>query len=310
MEYESPVVGPDFSPTASPRPRRVPADAPADQLGGALDGPGPVAVGRGVAGDEGLAGLGEVLEPKRERIDAEHPGRFVDVRFDGPDLLRVAEAAEGGRWGGVREDAPPHDPDRRDAIRPVRGVAALGDRAVGDVGVGADEVVGLDVAEQQAAIRLEAGPDADLRRATTDGLEGLLEGQDQADGPARLEGHEGDERLVLGVLLAAEAAAGVGREDAHLGQRQVEQLGDDALQPVRVLDRAPDGDAIAIGGGDETVRLDGELGDHREDVRAFDDDVAPRPHRRRPSRSGAAQDVRGCQRVAGSERRVLHERCG
>ena len=51
------------------------------------------------------------------------------------------------------------------------------------------------------------------------------------------------------------------------------QAGDDPLQPVRVLDGAPDGDPVAIGRGDEPVRLDRELGDHREAVGALDDDV-------------------------------------
>ncbi len=211
---------------------------------------------------------------------------------------------------GVGEDAAGHDPDRLRDVRAVRGVGALGDRAVGDVGVGADEVVRLDVAEQQAAIRLEAGPDADLRRAPPDGLEGLLERQDQAHGPARSEGHEGDQRLVLGVLLATEAATRVGREDADLGQRQVEQPGDDPLQPVRVLDRAPDRDAIAVRGGHEAVRLDGELGDHGEGVRSFDDDVRLDRIDVAPAVVVQPEDVRGRQRVTGSERRILDERRG
>ena len=35
------------------------------------------------------------------------------------------------------------------------------------------------------------------------------------------------------------------------------------------------GDAVAVRRGHEAVRLDGELGDHREGVRALDDDVGP-----------------------------------
>ena len=68
----------------------------------------------------------------------------------------------------------------------------------------------------------EAGADADLRRPAADGLEGLLEREDQADGAAGLQRHEGDERLVLRVLLATEPAARVRGEDPDLGQRHVE----------------------------------------------------------------------------------------
>ena len=118
------------------------------------------------------------------------------------------------------------------------------------------------------------------------------------------------ERLVLGVLLAAERAARVGREDADLRERQPEHARDDPLQPVRVLDRAPDRDAVAVGRGHECVGLDGELGDHREVVGVLDDqvrlalggvDVAP-------AVAVLAQDVRAGQRVVRAERRVLDER--
>jgi hypothetical protein len=43
-----------------------------------------------------------------------------------------------------------------------------------------------------------------------------------------------------------------------------------------VLDRAPDRDAVTVGRCHEGVRLDRELGDHREAVRAFDDHVGGR----------------------------------
>ncbi len=113
----------------------------------------------------------------------------------------------------------------------------------------------------------------DLGRAPADSLERLLERQHELDRPARGQRHEREQRLVLGVLLAAERAAGVGRVHPDLRERQLEQVGDDPLQPVRVLDRAPDGDAVAVGGGHERMRLDRELGDHRERVGALDHDV-------------------------------------
>ena len=196
------------------------------------------------------------------------------------------------------------------AIRPAGRVAALGDRPIGDVGVGADQVVRLDVAEHERPVAAEPGPDVDLRGAAADGLERLLEGQDEPDGPAGRERHEREQRLVLGVLLATERAARVGREHADLGERQADQVGDDALQPVRMLDRAPDRDAVAVGRGHERVRLDRELGDHRERVGALDDDVrlAHRGVDVAPAVAVLAEDVGRRVRVVRPEGRVLDER--
>ena len=64
--------------------------------------------------------------------------------------------------------------------------------------------------------RLTPVADADLRRRAADGLECLLEREDEPARAAGSERHEGDERLVLGVLLAAERAARIRRVNAHL----------------------------------------------------------------------------------------------
>ena len=99
-----------------------------------------------------------------------------------------------------------------------------------------------------APSRREPGPRTRTREASPDGLERLLEGQDESDSPARRLGHEGEQGLVLrGVLLAAERAARVRRPDADLRERQGQEVGDHPLEPVRVLDRAPDRDAVAVG---------------------------------------------------------------
>ena len=93
---------PDRDAAPAPGRRRAP---PPDELGRATDGLGPVAVGRRVAGDERVARLGQVPEAKLERVDAERMRGLVHVRFDRPDLLRVAEAAERRGRRRVREDA-------------------------------------------------------------------------------------------------------------------------------------------------------------------------------------------------------------
>ena len=298
---------PDRDAAAASRRCRGP---PADHLRRALDGLGPVAVGRRVVRDECLAGSGEVPQPQVERVDAERVRRLVHVRLDRPDLLRVAEATERGRGHGVGEHAAGEDADVRHAIRAVRGVAALRDGAVGDVRVGADQVVRLDVAEDDRAVATEPGPDVDLGRSPADGLERLLEREHEADLASRRARHEREQRLVLGVLLATERPARVRREHADLRERQAEQVGDDPLEPVGVLDRAPDHDPVAVGRGHVGVGLDGELGDHRKGVCAFDDDVclAGRRVDVAPAVMVLVEDVRGGARVAGSEGGVLDER--
>ncbi len=148
------------------------------------------------------------------------------------------------------------------------------------------------------------------RGGAADGLERLLEAEHEADRPAGLAGHERQQRLVLRVLLAAEPAARVGREHAHLRQRQPEHRRHDALEPVGVLDRAPDRHPVAVGRRHERVRLDRELRDHREGVGAVDDNrgIALGGLEVAPAVAVLAQDVGAGERVVGADRRVLDER--
>ena len=126
--------------------------------------------------------LGEVLQAQLDRVDAQHARRLVHVRLDRPDLLRVAEAAEGGRGHGVREDAPGDDPDRRrqrtarspcSCPWPPSGRRCRRRRRSGS----SPRCRGT----RRRAVRPEAGPDVDLRCAAADGLERLLERQDEPD---------------------------------------------------------------------------------------------------------------------------------
>ena len=236
---------------------------------------------------------------------------LVHVRFDRPDLLGVAEPAERRRRGRVRQDAPRDDPHRRGQVRAAGRVAALRDRPVGDIGVRADEVVRLDVAEDQGAIAAEARADADLRRAAPDGLERLLERQDEPDRSAGTEGHERDQRLVLGVLLAAEPAARIGREDADLRPAACpstpaitrwSQFG--CWIELHTATPSPSGAAMNAWGSMANWVTIGK----RYVPSTTTSAVAP-PRRGRPSRSGARAG-RSSQRAGRrrSERRVLDER--
>ena len=208
----------------------------------------------------------------------------------------------------MRQDASGEDPRRGDPIRTAARIAALADHSVGDVGVRADEVIGGDVLEGEGPVGPEAGADADAGRRPADGLEGLLEAEDQAHGTTGPQRHERDERLVLRVLLATERPAGVGGEDPDLGQRHSQEVGEHLLQPVRVLDRAPDRDPITVRCGDVGVGLDGELGHHRELVGVFDHEVGDRRVQVAPADLVLAQDIGRRERVVRPEARVLDER--
>ena len=121
VEYDRPVVGPDLIPRAMPRP--CPAGSGVSQpieLGGPADGLRPVAVAGRVERDERVAPAGQVAQPDLERVDAQPPGRLVEVRLDRPVDLRVAEPAERGRRHGVRQDAPGDDPRGRHPVRAAR----------------------------------------------------------------------------------------------------------------------------------------------------------------------------------------------
>ena len=102
------------------------------------------------------------------------------------------------------------------------------------------------------------------------------------------ERHERQSGSYLACCLPPNAPPGSGAKTRTLASGRPSSAGDDALEPVRVLDRAPDRDPVAVRRGHERVRLDRELGHHRERVGALDDDLRlRRRHRRRPSRSGA-----------------------
>ncbi len=292
-----------------PRPApRHDRPAPVEHLGGPLEALGPPPVRRRVAGDERLPPLGEVPETERHGVDAQHPGRLVHVQFHGPDLLGVAEPAEGRRRRGVRQHAARHDPDVGDPVRTGCGVAPFGHRPVGNVRVRADEVVRVDVAEHEGAVGEEPGPDLDLGRSPPDRLERLLEREHEADRPAGREGHERDQRLELRVLLAPERAAWIGGEHPDPGQWQVQQVRDQSLKPAGVLDRAPDRDPVAVGCGDERVRLDGELGHDRERVRPLDHHVSACRIDVPPPVAVLTQHVRVAHRVVRAELRLLDQR--
>ncbi len=156
---------------------------------------------------------------------------------------------------------------------------------------------------------MEPGADPCVAGGAAHSLERLLQGQDEPYRPPELECCEDDGRLVLGVLLAAEPAAGVGREDADPREWHAGQAGDDLLEPVRVLDGAPHGHAVAVRRGHARMRLDGEVGDHREGVPVLDHDSCCGGRRVdvTPPDAVLVEHVGAGTRIRRPQGRVLHE---
>ena len=98
---------------------------------------------------------------------------------------------------------------------------------------------------------------------------------DQLGRTPRLDRHQrgvaGDHRRVL--LLAAEAAAGLGLDDAHLVRRETEQDRQRAMNVVRALQRSVQRDAAVLRNRHDAVRLDVELFLMTGAVLALDDHV-------------------------------------
>ena len=105
---------------------------------------------------------------------------------------------------------------------------------------------------------------------------------------------------------------GSGAKTRTFDSGRPQDLRQDLLQPVRVLDRAPDGDPVPVRRGHERVGLDGEVGHHRERLGVLDDEIGRRGHgiHVAPAEVVLAEDVRAGQGVARAERRVLDERRG
>ena len=101
----------------------------------------------------------------------------------------------------------------RRPVRPARRVAGLADDAPADVGVGADQEVRLNSWKTMRPSLVERRPGVDPRRRAPHGLKRLLERQHQPHRPAEAEREERQQRLELRPALAAEAAAGIRRDD-------------------------------------------------------------------------------------------------
>ena len=110
------------------------------------------------------------------------------------------------------------------------------------------------------------------------------------------------------MLLAAEPAAGIRREDSDAREGQVDGIGDEPLQHVWMLDRAPDRDATAVRRCHEAVRLDREVRGGCGGVPMLDDVIGMRSRHIAPAEPPLGQGVRVAERVVrGTQLRLPDE---
>ena len=175
--------------------------------------------------------------------------------LEAPEELDVAEAAVRRAVGLVGVDGVGVDPGVGNLIG-AGGRIADGARDVDRVvGVGAGVPEHLHLLRDDAAVGEHAGLDAVGQRAAAGQQRELLFARRlELDRPAaRLAGKAGDERLEVDARLAAEPAADVGDDDAHIVERQLEGVAEQVAHGEGRLRAGPDVDAVAgfpLGDGD------------------------------------------------------------
>ena len=239
--------------------------------------------------------------------------RLVDRRLDRPVDLRVAEAAEGRRRHRVRQDRPRVDARPRAPLYgPVADVRALAHHAVGDVRVGADQVVGLDVLEADRAVARSrrCGPGSRTRPAARPGTSPRGSATSRTGRPSA-SAMKTTAGSYLACCLPPNAPPGSGAMTRTLDSGRPRTPASIRCSQYGCWIALQTTIAVAVGRRHVGVGLDGELGDHREGVAVLDDEVgaglgARRGHPRR--RTCSRRTLVWAQRVAGAKRRILDER--
>ena len=211
-----------FRPSEMPRPRPAgkrigPADGVAGRVSERLSQSPSAGVSSGMKASPRCRNVAPAdLEPDRSRAHA-RPRSAATRRPTTPAACRTRETpcsascATAARAPSTRAFGVRYGTARR--------VARLADDAAADVGVRADQEVGLDVLKDDAPGLVEPRARVDPRRRAPDRLKRLLERQHETNGPAGPEREERHQRLELRPALAAEAAARIRRDDAHLRDR-------------------------------------------------------------------------------------------
>ncbi len=131
--------------------------------------------------------------------------------------------------------------------------------------------INLGFARHDHAVALDAGLDSHPRAVTAHGDHRLADGIANAHRPLSLARKRHDQRLELRIGLTAVSPAEIIDDQAHLGRRHFENLGDVAAHLKRMLRRRPDRDFIIAVMRDDRVRFHRIVVDHGKGKRVFDD---------------------------------------
>ena len=302
-------TGRDRARPGAPAPRVGGPRAQSRELGG-LGGPLQDLLG-GHARAQDLAGRGrvardvDVASADVQGRDPELLGDPVEVRLGRELGLRRPEAAERAVGRRVGPGRPRPDPDVRAAIRTTRVERAARQHDRRERAVRAAVHHDLDVLGDEHALAGDAGAVADDRRVALgrrrDVLVAVVDHADRLLGLAREQRRvEPDDRGEL--LLAAEPAAGLGLDDARRVVVETQAALERAVQVVRALERARDGDAAAVGRlGDHRVVLDVQLLLVADPVLALEDDVGARHRGVDVARSRSRRSRRCARTRSGSK---------
>ena len=241
-------------------------------------------------------------------------GREVQQAVEHERGLGAARAPVGAGEGLVRHHAGRRRAVVRDAVRAgqvIDGVLRhdLAERGVGAVVAGERRLQGGD-----GPVGAHAEPrDVALVAIGRGGEEVLGARLHPLDRPAHAARHGGDQHLLrIGVPLAAEAAADVGREDAHVLLREPQGAGDRGAHRVGHLGRAPHREASIVGRRprQDAARLQRHRRDPRERQPGLDDHLRlgesrlDGAHRALGGTGDVVGPLREDARRAGGERRV------
>ena len=249
---------------------RLPLAVPADRVRDLLDVPDEVGVERLAACAQLLARRTEVLASHVQRVDAGAARELVHLQLADPLQVCRSEGAVGAGRGGIRVDARGVDAVRLPAVGAWRGVTGGRGDARSVVGIRTRVEPALDVATEQPALGAHPRPHAAAHPVTARRHHRLRHAVLNPHRPPRLARERDGDRLHLRIRLRAEAAAQVRDDDAHVGDRYLEQRGDLCAHEEGVLTRSPERDLVALDLGDDRVRLHRVLVDGGERVLALD----------------------------------------
>ncbi len=223
---------------------------------------------------EHVAALEEVPAPQLDWVEPELGGEQIHLPLVAERDLHGAEAAHRTRRRVVRVGDARVDAHVRAAVRALRAGGRVQEDERRQQRVGAAVRDDADVLREQPPVGVARGAVAELHRVTLLAREQRLRAAPHhPHGAAGTLDDEREERLDRHVLLAAEAAAYVGRDHAHavVGDAQ------DPREIAKMLDhlgRCADGDdAVGVEPGDPRLRLEVRVVDELRLVALLDDGV-------------------------------------